>query len=170
MIDPKLCNEYDRYYGFVDGIERELLRAHPWRKDPWSYADSNGVRHWVKDRDVSQLGKVPKFSTESKAEKNKENQKLHNEWMVEHIRANAAEDRVKQLEDFILGANFNRAPEPASEVEDGVYTWRGKYDVITAPGKSVLIPGNVPRNLTAEEAEEFAINMYAAAQVSKGVK
>lgn len=103
-------------------------------------------------------------------EPDQENQKLHNEWMIEHIRANAAEDRVRQLEDFILGANFSRVPKPPPEVESDVYTWRGKYDVVTATGKSVLIPGNVPRNLKAEEAEEFAINMYAAAQVSKGEK
>lgn len=32
-----------------------------------------------------------------------ENQELHNEWMIEHIRANAAEERVRQLEDFIRG-------------------------------------------------------------------
>ena len=32
-----------------------------------------------------------------------DNQKLHNEWMIEHIRANAAEERVRQLEDYIRG-------------------------------------------------------------------
>ena len=37
------------------------------------------------------------------AELDQENQKLHNEWMIEHIRANAAEERVRQLEDYIRG-------------------------------------------------------------------
>lgn len=37
------------------------------------------------------------------AELDQENQKLHSEWMIEHIRANAAEDRVRQLEDYIRG-------------------------------------------------------------------
>ena len=41
----------------------------------------------------------PQFLTEP----DEENQKLHNEWMIEHIRANAAEDRVRQLEDYIRG-------------------------------------------------------------------
>ena len=36
-------------------------------------------------------------------ELDQENQKLHSEWMIEHIRANAAEDRVRQLEDYIRG-------------------------------------------------------------------
>lgn len=36
-------------------------------------------------------------------ELSQDNQRLHNEWMIEHIRANAAEERVRQLEDFIRG-------------------------------------------------------------------
>ena len=37
------------------------------------------------------------------AELDQENQKLHSEWMIEHIRANAAQDRDRQLEDYIRG-------------------------------------------------------------------
>ena len=44
----------------------------------------------------------PQFLTEPDVEA--ENQKLHNELMIEHIRANAAEERVRQLEDYIRGA------------------------------------------------------------------
>lgn len=43
----------------------------------------------------------PQFLTEPDVEA--EIQELHNEWMIEHIRANAAEDRVRQLEDYIRG-------------------------------------------------------------------
>ena len=47
----------------------------------------------------------PRFFPEPEVEEelDQENQKLHNEWMVEHIRANAAEERVRQLEDYIRG-------------------------------------------------------------------
>lgn len=110
----------------------------------------------------------PRFLTELDAEAG--NQKLHNEWMIEHIRANAAEDRVRQLEDYILGANFSRVPEPPSEVKDNVYIWHGKLNVYTAPGKSVLLPTFLPRNLKAEDAIELGKFLYAAGQVSKGEK
>ena len=43
------------------------------------------------------------FLAEPDEELGQENQKLHNEWMIEHIRANAAEERVRQLEDYIRG-------------------------------------------------------------------
>lgn len=36
-------------------------------------------------------------------ELNQDIRELHSEWMIEHIRANAAEDRVRQLEDYIRG-------------------------------------------------------------------
>lgn len=47
----------------------------------------------------------PRFLIEPDAEEelSQDNQRLHNEWMIEHIRANAAEDRVRQLEDYIRG-------------------------------------------------------------------
>ena len=110
------------------------------------------------------------FLAEPDEELGQENQKLHNEWMIEHIRANAAEERVRQLEDFILGANFSSIPEPPSEVEGDAYIWRGKYNVYAAPNKSVLLPWHLPRDLKAEEAIELAKFLYAAAQVSKGTK
>ena len=47
------------------------------------------------------IGPKPQFLTELDVEAG--NQKLHNEWMIEHIRANTAEDRVRQLEDYIRG-------------------------------------------------------------------
>lgn len=100
-----------------------------------------------------------------------ENQKLHSEWMIEHIRANAAEERVRQLEDFILGANFSSLPEPPSEITEGnVYIWSGKHNVYTAPGKSVLLPVDLPRDLKAEDAIELGKFLYAAGQISKGTK
>lgn len=114
----------------------------------------------------------PQFLTEPEVEEelDQENQKLHNEWMVEHIRANAAEERVRQLEDFILNSNFSSVPEPHTEVEIGVYIWRGKYNVYTEPGKSVMLPWHLPRDLKAEEAIELGKFLYAAGKVSKGTK
>lgn len=114
----------------------------------------------------------PRFFPEPEVEEelDQENQKLHNEWMIEHIRANAAEERVRQLEDFILGANFSSIPESPSEVEGGVYIWRGEYNVYTAPGKSVLLQSHLPHDLKAEEAIELGKFLYAAGQVSKGTK
>lgn len=105
MIDPKSCSEYDTYYGFVAGLERKLVRAEPWLDEPWVYEDSNGVRHSVSDRNVSHLSAKPRFliEREPETELDQENQRLHNEWMIEHIRANAAEERVRQLEDYIRG-------------------------------------------------------------------
>lgn len=103
MIDPKSCHEYDTYYGFVGGLERKLVRAEPYLDEPWVYEDNNGVRHSVSDRNVSHLSTKPRFLVESEPDLDQDNQKLHNEWMIEHIRANAAEDRVRQLEDYIRG-------------------------------------------------------------------
>lgn len=103
MIDPKSCNEYDTYYGFVGGLERKLVRAEPWLDNPWVYKDNDGKWHHASDRNVSHLSAKPRFLIEPEPDVDQENQKLHNEWMIEHIRANAAEDRVRQLEDYIRG-------------------------------------------------------------------
>lgn len=103
MIDPSSCNKYDTYYGFVGGLERELIRADPLLDNPWCYKDNDGKWHHASDRNVSHLSKVPRFLIESEPDVDQENQKLHNEWMIEHIRANTAEDRVRQLEDYIRG-------------------------------------------------------------------
>ena len=107
MIDPKTCDPDDKYYGFVGGLERELIRADPWLDTPWCYKDNNGKWHHASDRNVSHLSTKPRFLIEPEVEEeltlDEENQKLHSEWMIEHIRANAAEDRVRQLEDYIRG-------------------------------------------------------------------
>lgn len=171
MIDPKTCDPDDKYYGFVGGLERELIRADPLLDTPWSYKDNNGKWRFASDRNVSHLSTKPRFLIEPGPDvEDQENQKLHNEWMVEHIRANTAEERVRQLEDFILGADFNRVPEPSPEVDNNVYTWYGKYNVQTALGASVMLPAYFPRDLKAEEAIELGKFLYAAGQVSKGTK
>lgn len=174
MIDPKTCNTYDTYYGFVGGLERKLVRDNPWLDEPWSYEDKDGTQRSASDRNVSHLIRRPRFLIEPEAEEestlDQENQRLHNEWMIEHIRASAAEEQVRQLEDFILGANFSSLPEPPSEITEGnVYIWSGKHNVYTAPGKSVLLPADLP-HLKAEEAIELGKFLYAAGQVSKGTK